>query len=121
MSNVGMMWTGISSPYASIEDFTALTLDVGKIMLTMQPLLDYLYFNYDANAIGYNFEVPVYIIQGESDWQTPTEPVQEYFEKIIAPEKELVIVKKLRAQSAFRLSRRVRYYCEGFLGLREKR
>lgn len=79
-------------PYGSIEDLASNTIDREKTFFLMAPLLDYTFFNYDANALRYNFEVPAYIIQGESDWETPTESVQEYFEKINAPEKELVIV-----------------------------
>lgn len=34
-------------------------------------------------------KVPVYLFQGESDWQTPTVLVREYFETLAAPQKEL--------------------------------
>ena len=41
---------------------------------------------------NYKFQIPVYIIQGEEDILTPKEITSTYFEKIEAPEKELIFV-----------------------------
>lgn len=40
--------------------------------------------------IGYGFEVPIFIFQGEHDWQTPTTLVKPWFEKITAPHKAYI-------------------------------
>jgi len=39
-----------------------------------------------------NFQIPYLIIQGGDDLFTPTEPVKNYFIKIVAPRKKLVII-----------------------------
>ena len=38
----------------------------------------------------------MFFFQGESDVNTPTQPVEEYFPTIQAPEKELVLLKDCR-------------------------
>lgn len=38
-----------------------------------------------------HFRIPVYFIQGKHDYNSPTELVEEYFAKLIAPRKELII------------------------------
>jgi pimeloyl-ACP methyl ester carboxylesterase len=42
---------------------------------------------------GYEMPIPFFIIQGEEDHITPTIVVEDYFEKIRAPRKELVLIK----------------------------
>jgi pimeloyl-ACP methyl ester carboxylesterase len=42
----------------------------------------------NIRALGYAFQVPVFIIQGDNDWETPTDLAAGYFEKIQAPHKE---------------------------------
>jgi len=39
-----------------------------------------------------NFKTPYLVIQGSDDLFTPTEPVRNYFAKIVAPRKKLVII-----------------------------
>jgi len=48
---------------------------------------------YDAGRYGATFKIPVLILQGEFDLQAPTNLAAEYFEKISAPKKDLVILK----------------------------
>jgi pimeloyl-ACP methyl ester carboxylesterase len=40
--------------------------------------------------LGYAFKVPIFVFQGEHDWQTPTTLVKPWFEKIVAPHKAYV-------------------------------
>jgi pimeloyl-ACP methyl ester carboxylesterase len=49
--------------------------------------------SYDARRLGVKFEIPMFLFQGESDVNTPTKLVEEYFSTIQAPEKELVLLK----------------------------
>jgi len=44
----------------------------------------------DVRPLGYAFQVPVFIIQGDNDWEAPTELAAAYFEKIQAPHKEYI-------------------------------
>ncbi|HTF31506.1 MAG TPA: alpha/beta hydrolase [Flavitalea sp.] len=48
---------------------------------------------------GLVFKIPVYIIQGEEDMQTPAAITRAYFEKISAPSKKLILVP--RAEHGF--------------------
>ena len=43
---------------------------------------------------GLVFKIPVYLIQGEEDIQTPAEINKEYFKKIIAPKKKFILLQK---------------------------
>ncbi|MEO8114782.1 MAG: alpha/beta fold hydrolase [Phenylobacterium sp.] len=47
---------------------------------------------YDAYARGVRFQTPVFIFQGSDDIQTPTALAVEYFGKVQAPHKELVLL-----------------------------
>jgi len=40
--------------------------------------------------LGSNYQVPMFIFQGEHDWQTPTTLVKRWFEKLQAPQKTYV-------------------------------
>jgi pimeloyl-ACP methyl ester carboxylesterase len=46
----------------------------------------------DLPALGTNFAIPVYLVQGAQDLLTRPEVTQAYFERILAPDKALVIV-----------------------------
>jgi pimeloyl-ACP methyl ester carboxylesterase len=46
----------------------------------------------DLRALGTRFEVPFFIFQGAKDNVTPIAPVREYFDTIISPRKEMVII-----------------------------
>ena len=49
--------------------------------------------SYDAGRLGGKFETPMFLFQGESDVNTPTKLVEEYFATIEAPKKELVLLR----------------------------
>lgn len=40
--------------------------------------------------LGYAYQVPMFMFQGEHDWQTPTTLVKPWFNKITAPHKEYI-------------------------------
>lgn len=49
--------------------------------------------SYDARLLGVKFETPIFFFQGDSDVQTPTVLVEEYFASIEAPKEELVLLR----------------------------
>lgn len=57
--------------------------------------------SYDARRLGVKFETPMFLFQGESDVNTPTKLVEEYFSTIQAPEKELVLLKDCGHMAVF--------------------
>jgi pimeloyl-ACP methyl ester carboxylesterase len=64
---------------------------VGGMNFSGQALLP---FQKQENLSGksLNFKVPYYIIQGQEDLFTPTEPAIKYFEQVRAPKKEIAII-----------------------------
>lgn len=46
----------------------------------------------DLASLGYNFQVPVYFVQGEEDLLTPPELSKQYFDRIVAPEKDYLLL-----------------------------
>lgn len=57
----------------------------GQVLLPFQKQV-----NLSAGSL--NFEVPYYIIQGREDLFTPTDPAKKYFDRVVAPKKEMVII-----------------------------
>jgi pimeloyl-ACP methyl ester carboxylesterase len=49
--------------------------------------------NFDFEGLGYQFNIPFFIFQGEYDIITPVNDARQYFEKIKSPYKEFVIIK----------------------------
>jgi pimeloyl-ACP methyl ester carboxylesterase len=47
---------------------------------------------YDARQLGTTFETPIFLLQGDSDLQTPAKSVEDYFATIQAPKKELLLL-----------------------------
>lgn len=47
---------------------------------------------WDAHALGLSFSVPVFIFQGENDFNTPASVAREYFDEIRAPHKAFAII-----------------------------
>jgi len=49
-------------------------------------------FQSDMASIGFEFSVPMFFIEGDTDGVTPSEPAAQYFKEITAPHKEFVQV-----------------------------
>jgi proline iminopeptidase len=47
---------------------------------------------YDVTARGTTFQIPMFYIQGAEDLMTPTSLVKDYFARVQAPHKELILV-----------------------------
>lgn len=50
------------------------------------------WMNFDATKFGNHFEIPVFIIQGENDVMAPTTLVQQWFDRLEAPQKALELI-----------------------------
>jgi pimeloyl-ACP methyl ester carboxylesterase len=60
---------------------------------SMRHLFDEI-MDFQLDKYGYRFEIPVLLIQGESDMQASTDLAAEYFDRIEAPRKEMQVVKE---------------------------
>lgn len=93
-SNLGQMWSGISSPYMNLTDikwFCSYMTNSNKIFEVEKSLMDYTFFDFDAYQVcGSYFETPVAFMGGEHDSSTPLALVEDYFATIEAPSKKLI-------------------------------
>lgn len=94
---VEQIWLGIKSPYMNLADirwfFTMTNMEL--LFQLTSPLLSYSFFEFDVyKTIGTNFQVPINFISGEKDCTTPTSMVQEYYEKVQAPKKNIFLLKE---------------------------
>lgn len=94
ISGTKLDFIGITSPDINLTDLRwLLTVSNATRMFELQKsLVNYSFFEFDVYDICSSFNVPMYFIQGECDWITPTPMVQEYYETVSAPDKELVIM-----------------------------
>lgn len=85
---------GLSSPDMNFNDLRWFinAVNTKRMFDLVEPLIDYSYYEYDISNISSNFDVPMYFIQGEDDWITPTQKVKEYFETVSAPDKKLILM-----------------------------
>ena len=77
----------LSSPLFQFSDLSALI----KGNKANKELMNFLgRFDLDAESAEYN--VPLYYIGGEQDWQTPVALTQDYIQRITAPQKQIFII-----------------------------
>jgi len=50
-------------------------------------------FQRNLASLGFEFSIPVFLIEGDEDYLTPIEPAEQYFKQIIAPHKEFVQIR----------------------------
>jgi pimeloyl-ACP methyl ester carboxylesterase len=87
----------LSSPIYSLRDLAALFVG---FQWSTQQMFDEL-IAYDARRLGTRFDVPFFLVQGESDVITLTSLAQEYFEQVEAPSKELALINDAGHFAAF--------------------
>ncbi|MCI5045097.1 MAG: alpha/beta hydrolase, partial [Aquisalinus sp.] len=74
------------SPEVSLQQVLALM----NFTPAAEELAANLYGRDFRTQLGYDFDVPVILFQGEHDWQTPTTLAQDWFAEVNAPYKEYV-------------------------------
>jgi len=72
------------SPYYGLRDLRSFTAGLGHYQ---EPLLRYLYDEYDIRNFGAEYQIPVFYIMGVNDYQTPYPLAKEFFGEISAPVK----------------------------------
>jgi len=72
------------------------TTEIGEIISMLSPntvtmsLIEDLQHRDFREQLGYDYQVPMFIFQGEHDWQTPTTLVKPWFAELQAPHKEYI-------------------------------
>ena len=80
--------SGLFEPELSLRDGWEYHVAERYSSVQLDPAL----MRYDAYARGLTFQVPVFVFQGAEDIQTPAALAAEYFGKLQAPHKELVLL-----------------------------
>lgn len=94
MSSLGQIKTGLFSPYMNLTDAKwFLKMNDNEAFFAMQEeLMRYAFFEYNANTLGLEFEVPMYFIAGSNDCAVPQELTEEFCGRISAPSKAFVTI-----------------------------
>lgn len=80
----------ISSPEHKVRDI----MDIFKGMDYSFEEMYHDMLHYDITELGFRFELPFFIFQGDRDIITPTETAKMYFDKLEAPYKEFVLIRE---------------------------
>ncbi|MDC7124919.1 MAG: alpha/beta hydrolase [Spirochaetales bacterium] len=85
---------GLFSPVSNLQDLKWFLIagNTKAIFTHEEPLVQYMYYEFDAYKLYKDFDVPVFFISGDSDWITPYTMVKEYSEYINAPKKNFVLI-----------------------------
>ncbi|MGF7060665.1 alpha/beta fold hydrolase [Brassicibacter mesophilus] len=96
MSLVKIMWLYLTSSEMSLRDLKFFLKNSNlKNRFQYAVMLDeYVFYNFDLNEYSKNYQVPVYFISGDSDCIPPHIMIEEYFNSIIAPDKEIFLIEK---------------------------
>lgn len=92
LSAFEQIWNGVTSPslnYADLKWYLIAT-NTEKLFAIEKPLINYMYFEFDALDLEREYEVPMYFISGGNDWITPYGFVKDYCERIDAPDKKYI-------------------------------
>jgi pimeloyl-ACP methyl ester carboxylesterase len=76
------------APDLSMSDIRALDRGMKASLKALQP--EYSHFDFDA--LGYDYALPYVIVQGASDLVSPTTAAADYFQRITAPDKDMIEV-----------------------------
>jgi len=76
----------LTSPYSKLRE-------IGYFLIVdslyyQGDVVPFLFNEFDVHNYGLEYDIPVYYIMGEDDWQTPYSLAKEFFPNIIAPDKE---------------------------------
>ncbi|WP_233698435.1 alpha/beta fold hydrolase [Paenibacillus profundus] len=74
----------LCSPFYTFKDMRYFFIS-GAFSVGQRHIWKYLMESFDLSSMGATFEIPVFYIHGERDWQTPYPLAQEFFSTIKAP------------------------------------
>jgi pimeloyl-ACP methyl ester carboxylesterase len=89
MINDLMLPAMLTSPDHTLRDMSAMTAGMN---FSTDALFREL-MTFDLRALGPRFDVPFFVLQGESDALTPTAAAREFFDTVEAPHKAFVLIR----------------------------
>lgn len=89
-----MAWIALTDPAMNFKQarWYFVSMDNEKLSEKERKLREYLFQEFSLEKLGYDYQVPMYFIAGDADWLTPYPLVQDYFEKVNAPQKQLFMI-----------------------------
>lgn len=96
MSLVKTIWLCLTSSEMSLRDlkFFLKNSNLKNRFQYAVKLDEYMFYSFDLNEHSKNYQIPVYFISGDSDCITPHIMIEEYFNSITAPDKEIFLIEK---------------------------
>lgn len=90
------MWLGLTSPNVSINDLRWFkkASNTEIIFELENNLINYMYYIFDIDELDNQYDVPIYYISGSNDWITPYTMVETYYNHLVAPSKDMIIIDK---------------------------
>ncbi|WP_339291630.1 alpha/beta hydrolase [Paenibacillus sp. FSL W8-0187] len=79
-----LILNALGSPFYTLKDMRYFFIS-GAFGEGQRPIWEYLWESFDLSSMGAAFDIPVFYIHGERDWQTPYPLAQEFFSTIKAP------------------------------------
>lgn len=94
MSGMKQIFTAVTSPEMSWNDarWFLFASNTRNIITSQSNLMDYLYFQFDVMDLSEKYDIAICFIQGDSDWITPTNLVDNYYSGITAYKKEMITI-----------------------------
>ena len=94
MSGMKQIFTAITSPELSWNDakWFLFASNTQNIITSQNSLVNYMYFQFDVVGMNDKYDIPICFIQGDNDWITPTNLVDNYYSGVTAIKKEMVII-----------------------------
>lgn len=94
MPGTQQIFTAITSPEMSWNDvkWFLFASNTQNIFSSQSNLVDYMYFEFDVMDLASEYDIPICFIQGDSDWITPTNLVENYYSGVKAGKKEMFII-----------------------------
>ncbi len=85
--------SALVSPYMSVQDLKWVMKqnDLDSFLTLNQQLFDEVVY-FDIYSYGTKYDLPVGFISGSCDWVTPALTMEEYYEKVEAPKKDMVLM-----------------------------
>ena len=91
-SDLRTIWRIATSPFYSLRERLAFAA-LGESVLDYQaPIFRAMFDDIDVRDFGLEFEIPIFIIMGDRDYQTPHTLARAYFEEISAPYKAFFLI-----------------------------
>ena len=82
----------LAAPYYSFKELMNSAYFNQSVVHAQGDVLRFLMEEADIRYYGTDYQIPVYYIMGENDYVSPYIPTKEFFEEIVAPDKQIFLV-----------------------------